>query len=132
MAAKKTPAARRSSARDDHAHHARPVRLRHSPEAFGRAAHFFRALGDGPRVKLLACLLEREWCVTELAEALGQGLSAISQRLRVLREHGLVSSRREGKHVYYKLADEHVVQLLDAAMAHASEPLKGAPTPMRQ
>ena len=73
----------------------------------------------------MVSLLDREWCVTELAEALGESLSTVSQRLRVLRSEGLVSRRRKGKHVYYALADDHVVDLLRAAIEHAAEPRRG-------
>ena len=74
------------------------------------------------RLKLLARLAYGEWCVTELAEAAGVGLSTVSQQLRLLRAERLVWRRREGKHIYYGLADTHVLDLVQSALAHASEP----------
>jgi ArsR family transcriptional regulator len=86
-----------------------------------QAAALFRALGDSARLSLLARLAHGEYCVTELAEASGEGLSTVSQRLRTLRAEKLLRRRRVGKHVYYTLADEHVALLIESALAHASE-----------
>jgi DNA-binding transcriptional ArsR family regulator len=104
----------------DHAMRSREKRPA-SPEAFERAASFFRAAGDVSRLKLLARLSEGEWCVTELAEAAGVALSTVSQQLRLLRAEHLVTRRRAAKHVYYALADVHIRQLIESALAHASE-----------
>lgn len=90
-------------------------------EALERAARLFRALGEVPRLRLLALLGQGERCVTELAEAEGEDLSTISQRLRVLRGEDLVRRRRAGKHINYSLKDQHIVDLLFNALAHASE-----------
>lgn len=92
-----------------------------SPEAYERAAAIFRALGDTPRMRLLAQLAEGERCVSDLAEALREGLSAVSQRLRLLRAEGLVARRRDGRHIFYRLANHHVADLIDNALAHAGE-----------
>ena len=93
----------------------------HGEKTLARAAGFFRAAGEVARLRLLSHLLDGEWCVSELAGALGEGMSTISQRLRILRSEGLVERRREGKHVYYMLADSHVASLLESALAHAAE-----------
>lgn len=93
-----------------------------SRAALERAAGIFRAAGDVSRLRLLELLLGGERCVTEMAETVGAGLSTVSQQLRVLRAEDLVTTRREGKHVYYSLADEHVVDLLRNVLAHADEP----------
>jgi DNA-binding transcriptional ArsR family regulator len=66
--------------------------------------------------------LQGELCVSEISELTSDDLSTISQRLRVLRTEHLVIRRREGKHVFYALADGHVADLLRAVLAHASEP----------
>jgi DNA-binding transcriptional ArsR family regulator len=66
-------------------------------------------------------LAQGEWCVTELVQASGEKFSTVSQRLRVLRGEGLVVRRREGKHLFYALADRHVIALLKNALAHARE-----------
>jgi DNA-binding transcriptional ArsR family regulator len=92
-----------------------------SVKAFRRAAALFRALGDAERLKLLDALTDREVCVTELAQASKAHMPTVSQRLRVLRAEGLVVQRREGKHIFYTLADQHVVALVRNALQHASE-----------
>lgn len=80
-----------------------------------------RALGDEPRLRLLELLSQGESCVTEIAAQSGEGMSTISQRLRLLRGEGLVVGRREGKHVYYSLADGHVGDLIQSVLSHAEE-----------
>jgi ArsR family transcriptional regulator len=91
-------------------------------EQLERAAAIFRAAGDLSRLKLLHRLSEGEWCVTELAEAAGVGLSTVSQQLRLLRAERIVTRRRAGKHIFYSLADAHVSDLIRSAIDHASEP----------
>lgn len=90
-------------------------------EAFERAAGLFRAAGDVSRLKLLERLSDGEWCVTELAEAAGTGLSTVSQQLRLLRAERIVRRRRDGKHIYYSLADRHMSELVKSALEHAAE-----------
>jgi ArsR family transcriptional regulator, lead/cadmium/zinc/bismuth-responsive transcriptional repressor len=102
--------------------HERPAVPERSDVAYHRAAGFFRAAGDEQRLRLLALLAAGEWCVTDLAEVAGAGMSTVSQRLRVLRSEGLVVGRREGKHVFYSLADDHVAELIANALEHAEEP----------
>jgi ArsR family transcriptional regulator, lead/cadmium/zinc/bismuth-responsive transcriptional repressor len=92
-----------------------------TPEALETAAGLFRAIGDAPRLRLLALLGQGALCVTELAQAEGEKISTISQRLRVLRSEHLVVRKRRGKHVNYELADQHVIDLVLNALAHASE-----------
>jgi len=92
-----------------------------SEQALDRTARTFRALGDVPRLKLLALLGQGEACVSELAEMMHDDLSTVSQRLRVLRAENLVKRRRCGKHINYSLADQHIVDMLFNALAHASE-----------
>jgi|LakMenE01Jun11ns_1017448.scaffolds.fasta_scaffold9851383_1 ArsR family transcriptional regulator len=86
-----------------------------------RAASIFRALGDPSRLQLLALLARREMCVTELTERLGDNLPAISQRLKLLRIEKIVRSRRQGKHIYYSLSDEHIKNLISNGLAHGEE-----------
>jgi DNA-binding transcriptional ArsR family regulator len=105
-------------------HAQRRPRPRPSEEAFRRAAGLFRAAGDVTRLRLLAHLCEGEWCVTELAEAAGAPLPAVSQQLGVLRAQRIVRPRRAGKHIYYSLLDEHVIELVQNALVHASEDRK--------
>jgi DNA-binding transcriptional ArsR family regulator len=92
-----------------------------SEDAFSHAASLFRVAGDVARLKLLDRLSEREWCVTELADAAGVGLSTVSQQLRMLRAERIVERRRIGKHIYYSLADRHIIELIANALEHAAE-----------
>ncbi|MEM1226833.1 MAG: metalloregulator ArsR/SmtB family transcription factor [Planctomycetota bacterium] len=101
----------------DHVDH--PVHVDES--ACERAAAIFRALGDPQRLRLLIMLEARSFCVSELADALQDPLPAISQRLRVLKSERVVRSRREGKHVYYSLADGHISRLVTNGVMHAME-----------
>lgn len=93
-----------------------------SDSAFKRAAALFRAAGDLARLRLLHRLDAGEYCVTELADASETKLSTLSQQLRVLHAERIVKRRREGKHIYYSLADDHVRELIRAALDHAGEP----------
>ena len=98
-----------------------------SDDAFERAAALFRVVADAARLKLLERLAEGEWCVTELAEAAGTGLSTVSQQLRLLRSVRIVARRRAGKHIFYSLADGHMRDLVRSALEHAAEhPAPGA------
>ena len=91
-------------------------------KALEKASRLFRALSDVPRLKMLSRLASGEVCVTELAAAEGESMAVISQRLRVLRSEDLVTRRRSGKHIFYALADQHILELFSNALAHASEP----------
>ena len=102
--------------------HARRARLSTvSDDELERAAAIFRAAGDLSRLKLLYRLCDGEWCVTELADAAGVGLSTVSQQLRLLRAERIVARRRAGKHIFYSLADAHVSALIHSAIEHAAE-----------
>ncbi len=82
-------------------------------------ADLFALLADRTRLALLAELRDRgELCVTDLAAAVAISESAVSHALRLLRAHAIVETRREGRWVYYSLADEHVRVLLDATIEH--------------
>lgn len=96
-------------------------------ESLERASLLFRAMGDTARLRLLGLLAQGPACVSELAAIEGETVSTISQRLRVLRSERLVSRRRDGKHINYALADQHVLDLVFSAMAHASETPAQAP-----
>ena len=90
-------------------------------EDYQTAAAMFAALGDPSRLKLVEYLSRGEACVSEIAAVYGDSLSTISQRLKLLRSERLVKKRRDGKHIYYSLADEHVEQLVKNALQHAEE-----------
>ena len=87
--------------------------------AFERAAALFRAVGDVARLKLLHDLGDDEIGVGELATKEGTKPSTLSQQLRLLYAHGIVTRRRDGKHIYYRIADEHVRDMIRAALDHA-------------
>jgi DNA-binding transcriptional ArsR family regulator len=93
-----------------------------SAAAFERAAALFRAAGDISRLRLLHELDGGECCVSELAEASATKLSTLSQQLRVLHAERIIKRRREGKHIYYSLADEHVREIIRTALDHAGDP----------
>ena len=84
-------------------------------------ADFYKVFGEATRVKILCVLLESEMCVCDLAELLDMTQSAISHQLRVLKQMKLVKNRREGKTVYYSLADGHIQNILSQGMEHIQE-----------
>ena len=71
-------------------------------------ADLFKVFGDPTRVRILFALFQQETCVQEIANRLGMTQSAISHQLRILKQARLVSSRREGKSIFYALADDHI------------------------
>ncbi|MEW6429233.1 MAG: metalloregulator ArsR/SmtB family transcription factor [Thermodesulfobacteriota bacterium] len=81
----------------------------------------FKAMGDPTRVKILWSLGRGEMCVCDLAAFLGLTESAVSHQLRLLRQLQLVSNRRQGPVLYYRLNDDHVGQLLHVALEHVRE-----------
>jgi ArsR family transcriptional regulator len=84
-------------------------------------AELFKVFGDSTRIKILYVLLESEMCVCDIAELLNMTQSAISHQLRVLKQSSLVKFRREGKAIFYSLADDHVVTILNQGMDHVGE-----------
>jgi DNA-binding transcriptional ArsR family regulator len=85
------------------------------------AATMFDALSDTARLMTLMRLADRELSVSELAAAEGEKMTTVSARLQILHAARLIARRREGKKVIYSLADEHVVTLVENAIAHAGE-----------
>lgn len=92
-----------------------------SEERMSALADFFKVFGDPSRVKILLALEAHEMCVCDLAVLLNVTKSAISHQLRAFRENGLVTFRREGKVVYYSLADSHVNTILEQGLDHIVE-----------
>ena len=84
-------------------------------------AEFYKVFGDATRVKILYVLLESEMCVCDLAAVLKMTQSAISHQLRVLKQMKLVKNRRDGKTVYYSLADGHIQNIISQGMEHIME-----------
>ena len=84
-------------------------------------AELFRIFGDSTRIKILYVLFEAEMCVCDIAELLHMTQSAISHQLRVLKQSKLVKFRREGKTIFYSLADDHVRTIIGMGMEHLCE-----------
>lgn len=84
-------------------------------------AELFKMFGDSTRVKILYALLESELCVCDIAKLLDVTQSAVSHQLRVLKSGKLVKCRREGKVMFYSLADDHVVRMISQGMEHVEE-----------
>jgi len=92
-----------------------------SEDSLFELAELFKVFGDSTRVRILYVLLEAEVCVCDLAEVLNMSQSAISHQLSILKRSRLVKYRREGKSVFYSLADEHVRTMLSQGMEHVEE-----------
>ncbi|MEI6101606.1 MAG: metalloregulator ArsR/SmtB family transcription factor [Eubacteriales bacterium] len=84
-------------------------------------AELFSVFGDTTRVKILCALFSAELCVCDIAALLSMTQSAISHQLRILKQARLVKFRRDGKTVYYSLADEHIKTMFAQGMEHISE-----------
>ena len=84
-------------------------------------AELYKIFGDSTRIKILYCLFEAEMCVCDIAQLLNMTTSAISHQLRVLKNSQLVRFRKEGKTVFYSLADDHVRSILSQGMDHICE-----------
>src|SRR5438552_4154430 len=96
-----------------------------SSEGARRTAALFGVLADPTRLQVLYALLHApsgELCVCDLAAGLGRDDTTISHQLRVLRNQQVVTTRKVGRVVYYRLTDAHIRLLLDVGMAHSSEP----------
>lgn len=84
-------------------------------------AEFFSTLADPTRLRVISALAQQELCVCDLAAGLKMGDSAVSHQLRVLRSQRLVKYRKEGRNVYYSLADNHVINLYREVSEHLQE-----------
>ena len=84
-------------------------------------SELFRIFGDSTRIRILYVLFESEMCVCDIAALLGMTQSASSHQLRALKNARLVKARREGKTVFYALADDHVKTIINQGLEHVSE-----------
>lgn len=84
-------------------------------------AEFFKVFGDTTRLKILYVLLSAEMCVYDISMVLGMSQSAISHQLRILKQMDLVKNRRDGKTIFYSLADAHIVTILSQGQDHIEE-----------
>ena len=92
-----------------------------SEEILYNLAELYKVCGDRTRIKMLYVLFESEMCVCDIAQLLEMSISAISHQLRVLKQARLVKFRREGKIVFYSLADDHVRMIINQGMNHIIE-----------
>ena len=83
-----------------------------------RAAELFKVFGDPTRIRILHAISEKELCVQDIADELEMTQSAISHQLRTLKQTALVKFRRDGKTIYYSLADDHVVTIMKQGIEH--------------
>ena len=84
-------------------------------------AELFKVFGDTTRIRILYALFEAELCVCDIAQLLGLSQTAVSHQLRILKVSKLVRSRRDGKNVFYALADDHVRSIMDQGIEHIEE-----------
>lgn len=84
-------------------------------------AEVFKVFGDPTRIRILWVLFDKELCVYDIAEALQMSQSAISHQLRLLKQARLVKARREQRHIFYSLDDEHVKKIIEQVMIHLLE-----------
>ena len=84
-------------------------------------SELFKVLSDPTRIRILQVLHDTRLCVCDIAETLGMTQSAISHQLRILRQARLVRAQREGRSIFYVLADDHVTTMFDMGLAHVSE-----------
>ncbi len=106
----------------DHSQHPAAIPAQMPPESqLADVAELFKIFGDLTRVRIIFVLFQHEECVRDIAQKLEMTQSAISHQLRSLKQSRLVKARREGKTVFYSLADGHVRTILDQGMEHVAE-----------
>ena len=84
-------------------------------------AELFKVFGDSTRIRLLFALQEKELCVQDIAETLQMTQSAVSHQLKILKRSKLVGNRREGRQIFYYLADDHVRTIISMGLEHLRE-----------
>ncbi len=94
-------------------------------EKVEKLSTFFKMFSDETRLKILLALSKKELCVCDLAQFLSISKSLVSHQLRKLRQENLVKFRKDGKNVYYSLADDHVKLALEMGLEHIEEKKKG-------
>lgn len=92
--------------------------IHHDIETLYKLADLFKIFSDSTRIRILDILIRGELCVQEIANELEMTQSAISHQLRVLKQAHLVKSRREGKTIFYSLADDHVMTIMAQGLEH--------------
>jgi len=92
-----------------------------TPDELDRLVLTFKIFGDPSRLKIVNALIEDELCVHEIAELMEMSQPAVSHQLRQLKQAHVVNSRRDGKHIFYSLKDEHVIQIFRICQDHLAE-----------
>jgi ArsR family transcriptional regulator, lead/cadmium/zinc/bismuth-responsive transcriptional repressor len=90
-------------------------------DALSDLTELFKTLGDPTRIRILFCLFIEEMCVCDIANLIHMSQSAISHQLAVLKHQKLVKARRDGKAIFYSLADDHVRAIINQGMDHVNE-----------
>ncbi len=90
-------------------------------DTFDKLIEFYKVIADSTRSKILFVLEKHEMCVCDIAYSLGMSKSLISHQLKILKEKNIVSYRKEGKEVYYTLADEHIRDIFNIGLEHIEE-----------
>jgi len=90
-------------------------------EELADMAELFKVFGDSTRIKILYTLSKNEMCVCDIASLIGMTQPAVSYQLKVLKQAGLVKNRRDGKTIFYSLADSHVETIIGMAKEHLEE-----------
>lgn len=93
-------------------------------ELLHQVSDFFDAFSTPTRLKILYSLSKQELCTCDLAEISEMSVSAVSHQLRILKDRSILSYRKEGKNVYYKLRDNHIIEILNVALTHLKEGIK--------
>lgn len=83
-----------------------------------RICNIFRVLGEQSRMKIVLALTGGELCVYHILEAVGGTQSGVSHQLRILKDNGIVKSRRDGQNILYSIADEHILKIVAMGKAH--------------
>ena len=86
-----------------------------------KTMQLFKIFSDHTRLRIIALLVEGEYCVQEISETLDMSQSSISHQLKLLRDLNVVIPRREGKHIFYTLKDLHIKEIFEVGFAHANE-----------
>ncbi|MBQ8435384.1 MAG: winged helix-turn-helix transcriptional regulator [Oscillospiraceae bacterium] len=92
-----------------------------SDETLYDLAELFKVFGDSTRIKILYSLFSSELCVYDISQLLNVSQTAVSHQLRILKTNKLVKSRKEGKHVFYSLSDDHVYSIINQGIEHIKE-----------
>ena len=90
-------------------------------DEINKLAQLYKVFGDTTRIKILCALFESEMCVCDIAEIVGISVSAVSHQLRILKQSELIRFRRDGKTIYYSLADDHVRTIIGQGTEHINE-----------